>query len=310
MSTYARINHKWAVSKMVSKDMATFAIHDGKTYYYEEAVARTNRSGMYDVLPWSVHDLEYCAAKYNFRIVGEPDSIVLYKSHAYKQRRVEYVDIVTCSRSDLFKPPEFRTLPATIYHAIPLRDDFCPRGLEECIIKKKINKRFARLLKTCGASLTTNIVVLDGQECYTSNRLRKHFTDITVVNPLLSLAEQARVRHYRMHLFEFLRDFEFEETTSAHFALDYCGEYYGSMRVKPRVDLRLLFAKGMLLRENGVLWLTASMRRLTSEARSTHLDDVAEDVISMARESGYDLKVVRAERYRKGGMAYWFFKSS
>jgi len=308
MSIYARINNRWVVSKMVSKDTATFAIHDRKTYYYDDPTFMASRSGIYDVLPWSVLELESCASKYNFRIVGEPDSIVLYKSQPYKERRVEYVDVVTCSRSDVTTAPAFRTLLSTMYHAIPLRDDFSPRGLEECAIKKKINKRFSRLLQACGAS-TTNIVVLDGQECFTSNRLRKHFSDITVVNPLLSLVEQARVRHYRMHLFEFLRDFEFEETASAHFALDYCGEYYGSIRVKPRVDLRLLFAKGMLLRENGVLWLTASMRRLTSEARSTHLEDVAQDVISMARESGYELKVVRAERYRKGGMAYWFFKS-
>ena len=219
------------------------------------------------------------------------------------------MDVVTCSRSG---PPGaiFRSLPLSMYRAIPLRDEFSLRGLEECAMKTLINKRFARLLKTCGASRDTSIVVLDGQECLTSTRLRKHFTDITVVNPLLSLAATNRVRHFRMYLFEYLRDFEFEPNSSAHFALDYCGEYTGSIRVKPRVDLRLLFAKGMLLRKNGILWLTASLRRLTREARSSHLTDVADDVIAMARASGYTLSVVRAERYRKGGMAYWFFQSS
>lgn len=188
--------------------------------------------------------------------------------------------------------------------------------IESCdtALKRQINSSFARLVKE-QQDPRGNIIVLDSSALQTSRALHEEakipWECIHVPNPSAYMWRERTDAPVCLH----------QETVALHlmrlpaatcederfsFALDYCGTFEGnySARACPRHDLDLLFAKQLLRKQGGVLWLTLSTRGKGKRTSRTELETY---VLDLAARTGYtSLSVHSGQSYGKH-MYYVFF---
>jgi hypothetical protein len=83
------------------------------------------------------------------------------------------------------------------------------------------------------------------------------------------------------YLFEWIRDCDFKQCFDV--GMDYSCSFAGNQHIKPQSDLIMLFKRGLLARDNGVLWLSVTG---TDEATLATIPQFVED---LARDCGYSL---------------------
>ena len=180
--------------------------------------------------------------------------------------------------------------------------------------KWKRNWSFVQLL-TKHPRETRRVVYLDSTAALTTNMMvsSNQFPDkgsLIVPNPDPDFCSKApadfssRAFHYKGSLFEWMRDQADRHDDGYDFGADYCCTFTGNQSVLPKADLHLMFREGLLARNNGILWLTFSVRGVGKE-RTHHMVTTWLDAVS--RHYGYNLELVESDCYHN--MYYFFFVS-
>jgi len=143
-----------------------------------------------------------------------------------------------------------------------------------------------------------------------SSRLFKSKEDLHVPNLYSKFRKNAcaafvdKVTIHHMSLHECIRDVLRGEY-QWDIGMDYCCTFNGNDKIKPRDDIRLLFAHRLVPKHHGVLWFTFSTRRTLGGAEeiARQLGDLLRECM---RENGYDdIECVETDTY--GGMVYFIF---
>ncbi len=181
------------------------------------------------------------------------------------------------------------------------------------------NRQFVEFLRKFRRS-QREVVVLDAPgSCLSTNTLDAHRAELDLKaihvpnldrNFLRRAGAKFRTKatYYFASVYEWMRDLYEDRLphTEYDFGLDYCCTFWSNGVTKPRADLTLLFARKLLARHNGVLWLTVSSR--TYRVRET-LRNVARWVVDAATTYGYaKLQVVAKGSYAKN-MCYFYFRT-
>ena len=163
--------------------------------------------------------------------------------------------------------------------------------------KRQINRYILQTLKTFGGD--HQVIYLEGPARYTTRILSSHYapSQLHAVNVRNIFDGETRAQCYQALIYEIIRDWH---EAPAHWLLDYCCSPTGNECCRPMKDIELLFYRGMLPRQNGILWLTFSLRSQEEGGHEQKWESFLKFLFSTATTHGYNLKILKQHKYGRG----------
>ena len=140
---------------------------------------------------------------------------------------------------------------------------------------------------------------------YTQDQLHCPNPNSNFVSKASSLFGQ-NATHYDGTVYELMRDLPEDDsnTEGYHMGLDYCCTFEGNAEfVRPKSDIRLMFAKQILRKRDGVCWMTFSKRG----KKSQYIQSIVTWVKKEGARLGYNMELLEQGTY--GTVAYFFWKT-
>ena len=149
-------------------------------------------------------------------------------------------------------------------------------------------------LDTFNLGLTTHALVMSGLFTSTRMSLVNHNSPSSTESQILSKVCQT----YSMSLFAWMRDVP-DLGEQYHFGADYCCTFMGNgTKYSPQMDILYMLQRELLYKNNGILWLTFSIRGVSGGKHTTR-KDLLNMLYSEGRKYGYHFSVIEEGMYRR-----------
>jgi hypothetical protein len=182
-----------------------------------------------------------------------------------------------------------------------------------------VNHKFAMYLRDCDPNRVAEIIYLDAPQGQTTSHLSVlGYTkdQLHCPNPNSEFVSKAsplfgqHATHYDGTVYELMRDLpeNEEDAEGHHVGFDYCCTFEGNAQcVRPKSDIRLMFAKEVLRKRDGVCWMTFSTRLPKGGTVAAYLKSIENWVKAEGTRLGYNMELLEQGTY--GKVAYFFWKT-